>query len=201
MLKTLIISLLLLSLVGQQGGLSAAVTERVIHAGDTPLFSDCMVTQTGPMELTITPCTFTTTGEARIFSAWQSIRAWIDNGPLAEAISTGRAEWMPDGRRIRGWLTDKQGNIIEKSVTWRLPTAAIITVTPGDTYFIYLVKKAGVTMETALVPVSDSSPVGYIHFLAFEFDVPAGTTDLSSIAIEVFTVRPNFPPAKGLFEK
>ncbi len=179
----------------------AAISDRVIYSGDTPLASDCKVVQTGPLELTVAPCSFTTTGQARVFGRVQSMPALIGVGPLATAVREGRAEWMQGGHRIRGWLTDKQGNIIERSVTWRLPTAAIITVTPGDTYFIYLVKKAGVTMETALLPVSSPRPTGYIHYLAFEFTVPLGTTDLSGIEIEVFTVRPDFPPAKGLFEK
>ena len=201
MLKTLIISLLLLFLGAGGSWVSAAITERVIYAGDTPLTSNCRVTQTGPMELTIAPCTFTTTGEAKIFSIFESIGARLGVGRLANAIVEDRAEMVKDGMRVRGWLTDKQGNIIEKSVTWRLPTAEIITVAPGETYFIYLVKKAGATMETVLLPVSDLSPISYIHYLAFEFTVPLGTTNLGGIEIEVFTVRPDFPPTKGLFEK
>ncbi len=179
----------------------AGIVERVIYAGDTPLFSDCSLTQTGPMELTVTPCTFATTGQARIFSRIQSLPAQAGIGALASAVRQGRAEWMHGGQRIRGWLTDKQGNIIEKSATWRLPVTNVITVIPGETYFIYLIKKAGVTMEVALIARSVPKPIGYIHYLAFEFEVPLGTTDLNSIEIEVFTVRPDFPPAKGLFEK
>ncbi len=201
MLKTLIISLSLLFIGAGGSWVSAAITERVIYAGDTPLASDCRVMQTGPMELTIMPCFWTTTGEARIFSAWQSIRAWIDNGPLAEAISTGRAEWMPDGRRIRGWLTDKQGNIIERSKTYWVVPKAVLTIVAGQKYIVYMLKGLGQTMNIALMNPSDPSPETVINYLIFKFDVPAGTTDLSTITLEVFTVRPNLPPRKGLFEK
>ncbi|KKL25629.1 hypothetical protein LCGC14_2403380 [marine sediment metagenome] len=200
-MKKLIISLLLLFLGGVYGVVSAGITERVIYAGDTPLFSDCNITQTGPMELTVAPCTFTTTGEAKIFNIFESIGARLGVGRLAKAITENRAEMMKDGMRVRGWLINKQGNIIERSVTWRLPTTKIIAVIPDETYFIYLVKKVGVTMGTALLPVSSPRPADYIHHLAFEFTVPLGTTNLSGIEIEVFTVKPNFAPAKGLFEK
>ncbi|HEB26529.1 MAG TPA: hypothetical protein ENI05_01960 [Porticoccus sp.] len=198
-MKALIISLLLILVGGGFDGISAAITQRIIHAGDTPLFSDCGVTQTGPMELTVTPCTFTTTGEARIASRLNSVFALTGIGPVAQALREDKAEWH--GNRVRAWLRDKQGNIIEKSVTWRLPTVEIIGVTPGETYFLYLIEDVGVTMEVLLIPVSSPRPAGYIHYLAFEFTVPLGTTNLSSVDIEVFTVRPDFPPAKGLFEK
>ncbi|KKL79491.1 hypothetical protein LCGC14_2014320, partial [marine sediment metagenome] len=62
-MKTLVISLLLLFLGGGYDGVSAAITERIIYAGNTPLASDCRVTQTGPMELTVMPCSWTTTGD------------------------------------------------------------------------------------------------------------------------------------------
>ena len=177
----------------------AGITERVIYAGNTPLASDCRVTQTGPMELTVAPCSFATTGEARIASRLDSAFALMGVGPIAQALREDKAEWH--GNRVRIWLRDKEGNIIEKSVTWRLPTVEIIGVTPGETYFLYLIEDVGVTMEVLLIPVSSPRPAGYIHYLAFEFTVPLGTTDLGGIEIEVFTVRPNFPPVKSLFEK
>ena len=200
-MRTLIIGFLLLALGGLPEVGSAAIVERVIYAGPTPLASTCRVTQTGPMELTVAPCTFTTTGWARIFGALKSLVARSGVGELARAVAEGKAEWTSDGLRIRGWLRDKQGNIIEKKATWRLPVAESVTVTPGNTYFIYLVKKVGVTMEIKLLPVNDPVPTNYVHYLALDFTVPLGTTDLNTVKIEVYTVRPGPRPAKGLFEK
>ena len=198
-MKKLIISLLIVLFLG--GVAHAAITERIIYAGPTPLASTCQVTQTGPMELTVAPCTFTTTGWARIYGILQSLVARSGVGELARAVAQGKAEWTSNGLRIRGWLRDKQGNIIERSATWRLPSAESVTVTPGNTYFLYLVKKAGVTMEIKLLPVNDPTPTTYVHYLALDFTVPLGTTDLSTVKIEVYTVRRGDRPAKGLFEK
>lgn len=172
----------------------AALVDRVIFAGDTPLASTCTVAQTGPMELTVFPCSFTTTGQARIVSKGRV-------ADLPNKIAEGRAEMMPDGKRVRGWLRDRQGNIIEKSKRLFLPTPAVTTVPTGNTYFLYLVEKAGPTLGVVLLSMSDARPEKYVHYLAFEFTVPVGTTNLSSIAIEVFTVKSGFPAPKGIFEQ
>ena len=198
-MKKLIISLLFALFLG--GVAHAAITERVIYAGPTPLASDCRVTQTGPMELTVAPCTFTTTGTARIYSILQSLVARSGVGKLAGALREGKAEWTSNGLRIRAWLRDKQGDIIERSATWILPVAESVTVIPGNTYFLYLVKKVGVTMEIKLLPVNDPMPTTYVHYIALDFTVPLGTTDLNTVKIEVYTVRPGKRPAKGLFEE
>lgn len=200
-MKKLIIGLIVSFLLGGIPDTSAGITERVIYAGDTPLYSDCTVVQSGPLELTVPPCMFTTTGQAKIFNRLQSLPAMVGAGPLAAAVRDGKAEWMRDGLRIRAWIRDKQGKIIERAVTYQLPVASVITVPPGDTYFIYLVENPGKKMDTVLLPTNAPSPSNYVHYLAFEFTVPLGTINLSGIKIEVFTVRPSFPPARSMFEK
>lgn len=203
-MKAFVVGLLIvLFFGGLPEGISAAITERVIYAGDTPLESDCQVTQTGPMEITVMPCFWTTTGEARILTP--SIIEWaaakLGQGAFGRAIGQNRAEWMPDNKRIRGWLVDSQGNIIERSVTYRLGQLAVLTITAGQKYRAYMVDGPGNTMTIFLMDPIDPLPFGFINYLIFKFDVPAGTTDLSTVTLEVFTVRPDFPPAKGLFEK
>ena len=198
MMKSVIISLLVLLLLTTSS--QAAITQRVIYAGDTPLASTCQVTQTGPMELTVVPCTFTTTGEARILSRLDSAFALTGIGPVAKALREGKAEWH--GNRVRVWLHDKDGKIIERSVTYHLTTTASIIVPPGDTYLVYLVKSnPGLKMDAILRSEAAPRPANHIHPLVFEFTVPMGTTDLSGIDIEVFTVRPGHAPPKDLFQK
>ena len=179
----------------------ADIVDQVTYAGDTPLFTDCRIIQTGPMELTVEPCTFTTTGNAKIFDALRALPAQIGVGKLAQAIRDGKAEWMLNNLWIRAWVQDKQGNIIERSVTYHLPVAAVLTIVPGDEYYIYLQKAGGVTMVAVVVPNRHKMALATVHPLSYEITVPAGTTDLSTITIEVFTVKPDFPPRKGLFEK
>ncbi|KKM22845.1 hypothetical protein LCGC14_1621180 [marine sediment metagenome] len=190
-MKTFIAILIALFLGGSA---QAAITERVIYAGDTPLASDCQVTQTGLMELTVMPCFWTTTGQARIVPKEKVLN-------LTGAISRGDVEMLPDGKRVRGWLIDKQGNIIERSATYRVTPKAVLTITAGQKYVVYMLQGPGQTINIALMDPADRRPNTFIDYLVFNFNVPAGTTDLSAVAIEVFTVRPNFPPAKGLFEK
>lgn len=198
-MKTLFLTLALTLLFESIG--FGAVVERVIHSGDTPLFSDCKVTQTGPMELTVAPCTFTTTGEAKVFGVAESLPAMVGIGPLANALREGKAEWMSGSLRVRAWLRNGQGNIIERSRTRFLPVAAVTVVPAGNVYFLYLIEKPGPTLGVVLMSTSSPRPLNYIHILAFDFTVPVGTTDLSGIEIEVFTVKPGFPPSKGLFQK
>ena len=177
----------------------ADIVDRVIYAGDTPLATDCRITQTGPMELTVEPCAFTTTGVARILGPIDSFVARTGIGSVAQALREGKAEWHRN--RVRIWLQDRQGNIIERSVTYGLPVPSVITVPPGDEYYIHLEKVGGVIMKAVLVPNRHKMALATVHPLSSEITVPVGTTDLSAITVEVFTVRPDFPPAKGLFEK
>ena len=172
----------------------AGIVDRVIYAGDTPLASDCRVTQTGPMELTVMPCSWTITGEARIVPK--------EKVPdLKGAMARGEVEMMPDGKRVRGWLKNRNGSFVRKRQTYRVIPKAVLTITAGQKYVIYMLKGPGQTMNIALMDPEDPRPDTFIDYLIFEFDVPAGTTDLSTIILEVFTVRPNFAPRKGLFEK
>lgn len=199
-MKTVIlIGLLTALLLVDVGPVAAGITERIIYAGDTPLASDCQLTRTGPMELTVVPCTFTTTGQAKIMSRLDSAFALTGLGSVAQALREDKAEWH--GNRVRAWLRDKNGEIIERSITYRLTTSNSMLVPVGGPYFIYLVKKSSLKMEVILLSTRAPRPANYIHILAFEFPVPLGTTNLSGIDMEVFTVKPDFPPAKSLFEK
>jgi hypothetical protein len=197
-MKTLFLALTLVFMLDGVG--LGAITERIIYAGDTPLINTCTVVQSGPMELTIAPCSFTTTGQAKVFSVLESLPAQVGLGALAKALREGKAEWFK-GNRVRAWLRDENGEIIERAKTRRLVVPSVLTVPDGNTYFIYLVEKVGPILEVVLLPITDPRPAEYVHYLAFEFMVPLGTTDLNGIKIEVFTVRPGHTPAKGLFKK
>lgn len=201
-MKTSFLALAVLLFMFDGVGLGAVV-ERVIYSGDTPLASTCAVIQTGPMELTVAPCSFTTTGEAKIIIpdpiTWAA--ALVGLGSLGRAIAENKAEWMPDGFRIRGWLVNGQGNIIERTKTRLLPVAAVTAVPVDNTYLLYLVEKAGPILGVVLLSMNDPRPANYVHILAFKFEVPVGTTDLNTVTIEVFTVKSGFPPPRGLFEK
>ncbi|HEB27639.1 MAG TPA: hypothetical protein ENI05_07655 [Porticoccus sp.] len=195
-MKKLIFSLLFsLFLAGGTDWVSAAITERIIHAGNTPLASDCQVTQTSFMELTVLPCFWTTTGQARIVPK--------EKVPdLVGAIARGEVEMLPDGKRVRGWLINKDGSFVSKRKTYRVIPKAVLTVVAGQTYIVYMLRAPGQNrMNIVLMDSEDPRPSTFINYLVFEFDVPFGTIDLSTVPLEVFTVRPNFPPAKGLFEK
>ena len=196
-MKILIISLLFALFLG--GVAQATIIERVIYAGDTPLASDCLVTQTGPMELTVMPCFWTTTGQARILGPIDSLIAATGIGTVARALREGKAEWHYN--RVRVWLRDKQDNIIERSVTYQVTPKAVLTIVAGQKYAVYMLQGPGQTMTITLMDPEDPRPSTFINYLVFRFDVPTGTTDLSTITFEVFTVRPDFPPAKSLFEK
>ena len=145
----------LLLLGGGGAGIYAGITERIIYAGNTPLASDCQVTQTGPMQLTISICSWTTTGQGRIFNTIMSLPAQAGVGSLAEAIRQGNAEWLPGGFRVRGWLTNKQGNIIEKSRIRTLPINTVLNIVAGERWVVYLVDGPGVTMDAVLQKASD----------------------------------------------
>lgn len=192
-MKKLIIGFVFFLLLS--GGAHAVVLERIIYAGDTPLASSCTVSQTGPMELTISACSWTTTGQARIVA-----KSSVPD--LSNEIAAGRAQMMLDGRRVRGWLTDKDGNIIEKARTRSLPVVSVLAVPAGQRSAIYLVDGPGITMTAQLIDFNnDQRPAGTLDYIVLPFNVPAGTTDLSGIDIEVFTVIPGQVPPKGLFQK
>ncbi len=201
-MKTLIISLLFaLLLPGGGTGVFAAITEQTIYAGDTPMFSNCSVEQTGPMELTVMPCSWTTPGLARVFSILESLPAQIGLGELGKALRENKAEWLPGHQRVRVWWRDAEDNIIKKSRTRVLSVPKVLTITAGTFWVVYMVDGPGVTMDIVLQPWKVERPDNTLDYLIFEFDVPVGTTDLNTIDLEVFTVRPDFPPAKGIFEK
>ena len=197
-MKMLIVGFLLLILVSD---IQARITKRVIHAGDTPLFSDCTVTQTGPMQLTVKPCTFVTTGRAKIFDVIRALPAQIGVGELAKALREDKAEWMPDGLRVRGWIQDEKGKIIDKSTSYHLLTKGVINITTPGVYVILLMKSSGFNMDVVLASSYSPSMVNYVHILALEFDVPLGTINLSDVDIILYTVKPGHRPKKGIFEQ
>ncbi|KKM30267.1 hypothetical protein LCGC14_1566230 [marine sediment metagenome] len=174
----------------------ATVVERVIYARNTLLVSDCIVTQTGLMELTVSACSWTTTGLSKVVP-----KEKVPN--LSNEIAVGRVVEMPGGKEVRGWLLDKQGNIIEKSRTRGLMSSSVLTITAGKRWAAFLVDGPGITMQVALVEWGPGfTPLpGTLDYIILPFRVPVGTTDLSGIKIEVLTVRPGAGPAKGMFEK
>ena len=202
-MKKIIVLLMLCSLFVATS-IHADITERIIYAGDTPLSSTCKVTQTAPMELTVAACSWTTTGQSRVvnLNIIEAMLTELGVGSVAELISQGKAEFLPGAfpSRVRGWLIDKAGNIIERSRA-RVLSPTVLTITAGETWVVYMVDGLGVTMNLVLKKWDGVKPVGTLNYLIMPFEVPAGTTDLTSIKIEVFTVKPNFPPRKGLFEK
>ena len=189
-----VIPLILAFLLASAWHTQAGLVEQDIYAATTLLASTCTVIQTGPMQLTIPPCSWTTTGLSRIVS-----REKVPN--LTNEIAAGRVEMTPNGR-VRGWLRDKTGNILEKSRTRILPSSVTFNITAGM-WAIYLVDGPGVTMVPTLVAWSNSSkdPAGTLDYLVLPFPVPVGTTDLSGITIEFHVIKPGVRPAKGVFEK
>ena len=194
MKKTWIIWLILALVGGSSPGVSASITQRIIHAGDTPLASTCVVTQTAPMELTVSKCTFTTTGQAKVVDASKV-------PSLKNEIAAGRVERMPDGKRVRGWLRDKQGNIIDKSKTHVRNVATAVTIPGPGQWVVYLLDGPGINLDVVLQLWEDQRPTNYVEFIVMPFMVPVGTANLNQINLEVFTVLPGFPVPKGLFEK
>jgi len=212
--KLWIVWLILVLLGGGNDWVSAVMTQRIIHAGDTPLASTCRVTQTDPMELTVSKCSFTTTGQARIVNVAKAIGSFVDQTlsdemerlasglqELHNKVLAGEVEYMPDNKRVRGWLKDKKGNIIDKAKTRVLSAEVVLTILAPGRWVVYLTGNPGIKLNVVLQLHSDPRPANFVEYIVMPFVVPVGTTDLSGIDIEVFTVRPGFPPAKGLFEK
>ena len=168
-----------------------------IYAGDTPLFSSIVVEQTGLMQLTVKAGAFRSTGQARIL-----------DGVHAELIAAGKAEKMADGR-TRAWLQDTNGNPVDKAKTHTLPADEVLNIISDVTfdtlYEIDLVTdgtQVTVLMRSKLddeIEAYADLPVGWerAHDLIYEFRVPAGASDISSIDIFVLEVLPGFPPGTG----
>lgn len=191
-MKKVIISLVFWFLFAASG--QARIVERTIYAGDTPLRSDCTVSQSGPMELTIVPCFWTITGQAKI----------VDRGKvsgLEGRTLRGEVEMMADGKRVRGWMKREDGTVVRKSVKYRLALMSVFSITAGGRYVLYMVNTVGQAMNVVLMSADDPRPATFIDYLVFPFDVPAGTTDLTTIDMEVFTVKPGFPLPKDIFTR
>ena len=173
-----------------------------IYAGDTPLLSTIAVEQTGSMQLTIRAGYFRSTGQARILDAAQK-------PGLSDLIAANKAEMMPDGRRVRVWLQDANGNPIDKSKTYTLAADVVLEIVSDpiyDTlYEIDLISDGAATKILMQSKLDDGIedyadyPAGWsrVHDLIYKFRVPAGAADISGIDIFVLEVRPGFPPGTG----
>ena len=172
----------------------------LIYAGDTPLACDIVAEQTGPMQVTVRAGSFTTTGLARIRT--------YDPRAHDALIASGRGELLADGRRVRGWIQNRQGQPIDKSVTYTLAVDQVITLVSDPTrpvaYDVDLVHQgpnAGVHVKRKLVGVEEygTPPAGWkkIHELLFEFLLPPGSMTITPIDIFALTIRPGFPEGIG----
>lgn len=178
------------------------IKKRIIHAGETPLFSDFTVAQTGPMQLTVSGGSFQITGQARVLPKEKVPREFLEDG---------RAEMMPDGKRVRVWLQDKATKKIEsKSFRRVIVGNTVINIvahpTKDKNYRIDLESPSDTVMMVSTKSwlagqLDVSYGPNYSHFIVLPFVVPSGTTDLSGINIEVFTVLPGFPPKPLAWEK
>ena len=205
-MKTLIAGLLFaLFLGGGYGGVSAAITKRIIYAEETLLRSNCTVKQTAPMQLTIAACSWTTTGRSKIVNIGivRAVAARMGVGEVASLIAQDKAQFTPGtlSTRVRGWFLDKDGKVIDRSRTRSVVSPVVLTITSGDLWVVYLVDGPGVTMDVVLQLDREVRPPNTLDYLILPFAVPAGTTDLGGITIEVFTVKPGHAPVKGMFEK
>jgi len=176
------------------------IVQRSIYAGDTPLFSDFSVAQTGPMQLTISGGTFQITGQARIVPGVKV---------PAEFFNDGRAELLPDGKRARVWLQDRvTKRIKDKSKRRKVTGNTLLNVTAHpnkDKYYkVDLRSPSDVVMQVQtknwLADQDEPITNDLTHILIFPFKVVPGTTDLSGIDIEVFTVLPGFPDKSAEWE-
>tara|TARA_Y100000310_G_C20702209_1_gene830953 strand:- start:919 stop:1455 length:537 start_codon:yes stop_codon:yes gene_type:complete len=176
------------------------IIHKITYAGDTPLFSDFIVTQTGPMQLTISGGIFQITGQARI----------LDKKKIPPAFfQDGRAELMPDGKRARVWLQNKiTKQIKDKSKRRTIVGNTVVNIvahstkdkyyqidlrSPSDTVMLVDVNSWFSNVRKNITP-------DLTHTLVFPFLVPVGTTDLSGIDIKCFKVLPGFPPEQPEWE-
>ena len=181
-----------------QSSAQADIVDRVIHAGETPLASSCTVSLTGPMQLTISGCSFTTTGY------YHTVPANKAPANVHGLIASGKAEKLADGR-IKVWLQNKDGTVFEKSRTIILssdvainipilPEAAWHRITLGVSASVGSVVAQSWTATTRRwLP---DPPVGWepIHILMLEFLVPAFQNNLNNITIQAIKILPGFPP-------
>jgi hypothetical protein len=172
----------------------------LIYAGDTPLVCTITVEQTGPMRIVVRAGIFTTTGQARI----------LDYDPVAHDpfIADGRAETLPDGKRVRIWLQDKNGAPIDKAATHRLGADQVIDVTSDPQRAVaykvdlfsdgaqtdVLVKRKVIGIEQYGDPPPDWQKV---HELLFAFGLPPACADITPLDIYALTVKPGFPDGTG----
>ena len=181
------------------------IVSQTIHAGDTPLACTLTVEQTGPMQLTVRAGSFTTTGEARILTATDIQQMRLDPAAL---IAAGKAEWLPDGARLRVWLQDQSGAPVLKSATYTLAADVVLNLTSDPTsakrYLLDFGTLAGVPdvlcrsqFDGEALP---AEPAGWqaIHWLVDGFVVPAQTTSLDAVLLRAFAVVPGFPVVDGV---
>lgn len=170
------------------------IQQRIQYAGDTPLASTLSIEETGAMQLTVRAGSFTTTGEARIVNA-SSVE---DPDAL---VAAGKAEWLPDNKRLRIWLIDQNGNFIEKSASHILSNDVIFNISSDSTddklysiEFGLYNNLPDVLCRSQLAGEGiTQAPVGWetVQQLS-EFIIPANTTNLANIIINVYTVLPGF---------
>lgn len=172
----------------------------LIYAGDTPLASTIAVDQTGPMQLTVRAGSVTTTGQARIRR--------YDPRVHDATIASGKAELLPDGKRVRGWHQDRTGNPIEMSRTYTLASDTVVALTSDLTRFVaYDVDliaqgvNVGVHVKRKIIGVEEygGPPPGWkkLHELLFEFVLPPGVATVTPIDIFALIVKPGFPEGTG----
>jgi hypothetical protein len=176
------------------------IVDRVIYAGKTPLFSDFVVTQSGPMQLEISGGEFQITGQAKHFDP-------SDVPP--EFFSDGRAE-MDDEGKARVWLQDKvTKQLKDKSKRRRIAETTTVNITADlsktKSYRIDLRSPSDIEMliQTQSWLDGERAPAteDLTHTLVFPFKVPVGTTNLNDLKIEVFKVLPGRQPAPLPWEK
>lgn len=171
-----------------------------IYAGDTPLACSITVEQTGPMQLTVRAGSFTTTGHALIRDYDPTL-----HDPL---LAAGKAEKLPDLKRLRIWIQNASGTPIEQAATYVLAADQIVDLTSDPVFpvaYALDLMSDGVAMQVLvkrrIVGIGEygGQPPGWrtVHALAFEFMLPPGTTDISGVEIFALTVHPGFPPGTG----
>mgnify|MGYP001558577136 CR=1 FL=1 len=172
----------------------------MIYAGDTPLACSITVEQTGPMQITVRAGSFTTTGQARIRG--------YDPGTHAGLIASGKAERLPDGKRVRVWLQDVNGQPIDRATTYTLAADQIVVLTSDPlkpvAYDVDLISdgpQTDVLVKRRVVDAEEygDPPPGWrkVHDLLSEFMLPPGCAEITPIDIYALTIRPGFPAGTG----
>ena len=175
--------------------LKSELYKGLIYAGDTPLASSILVEQTGPMQLTVKAGNFTSTGQARIIDPAESKDPSI-KGKMQSLLARNLAESMPDGRRYRVWIHDKQGIPLDKNGSYTLASDRAVNIpvlVTAKTYSIEL----GLVGSTPTIWVEglEPQPANYkpIHKLVYPFIVPGGTANLAGVDMNYLQVLPGFP--------